>query len=183
MSDPTKLEISRSNRSVVPEGDITDPRSQRMRGVTAHGNMPFDVPFISEVGRNLWQGGCTNGLVLPEIIKYVVSLYPWERYTVNHELKGELYYRAYDSVEQDISNLMVIADLVRNWRAEAPVLVHCQAGLNRSSVVAALVLIGDEVQTGAEAINLLREKRSPAVLCNPAFERAINDIESYWDWH
>jgi hypothetical protein len=34
-----------------------DPTVQRMRGVALHGGMPFDVPTISEIGPNLWQGG------------------------------------------------------------------------------------------------------------------------------
>jgi hypothetical protein len=34
-----------------------DPTVQRMRGVALHGGMPFDVPIISEIGPNLWQGG------------------------------------------------------------------------------------------------------------------------------
>ena len=63
-----------------------------------------------------------------------------------------------------------IATWVNTCRETAPTLVHCQAGLNRSSLVAAraLVLGG---RTPDEAITLIRRKRSPACLCNPAFER------------
>ena len=44
MVDPTAIEID------------FDPTVQRMKGVTVHGGMPFDVPIISEIGPNLWQG-------------------------------------------------------------------------------------------------------------------------------
>ena len=57
-----------------------------MVGVSAHGLQPFDVPFISEIVPDLWLGGCEDDLVLPEFIAHLVSLYPWERYTVDHEL-------------------------------------------------------------------------------------------------
>lgn len=154
-----------------------DPRSQRMRGIATHGRTPFDVPFISHVTDNLWQGGCENGLRLPEDIKHVVSLYKWERYDVQHELSSFTEVTAYDSSDPNnlggmsIKQVLDLAALVNEKRADAPTLVHCQAGLNRSGLIAAtaLVLNGD-VETGAEAVAMLRASRSPAVLCNPAFE-------------
>ena len=62
--DPTKIDIA------------SDPTVQRMTGITVHGSIPFDVPFISEIAPDLWQGGCQNGLVLPPFIKHLVSLLP-----------------------------------------------------------------------------------------------------------
>ena len=53
-------------------------------------------------------------------------------------------------------------------RAIGPVLVHCQAGLNRSGLVTALALMRAG-RSSKDAIDLLREKRCDAVLCNPAF--------------
>lgn len=164
-SDPTAFEIA------------FDPREKRMRGTTRLGNVYFDVPFISHVMDNLWQGGCQNGLALPEEIKHVVSLYKWERYAVSHELLSFTEVTAYDSDGADSlggmseRQVLNLAAKVNECRKEAPTLVHCQAGLNRSSLIAAtaLVLNGD-VDTGAEAVNLLRKQRSPAVLSNQAFE-------------
>jgi protein-tyrosine phosphatase len=152
-----------------------DPRERRMRGVAAHGNTPFDVPFISNIEGNLWQGGCQNGLVLPKNIEHVVSLYPWEQYEVTHDLKSSLTVRMYDSTDQGYEQVDAIAAWVVSCLADGPTLVHCQAGLNRSSLIAgrALTVLG---RTGQEAIALLREKRSPACLCNPRFEEWIADI-------
>lgn len=146
-----------------------DPRSRRMEGVAIHGNVPFSVPFMSEIGSNLWMGGCTNGLILPTGIEHLVSLYPWEQYTVAHEIKSVLTVRLYDSLEQALDQVDDIARWVNARREEAPVLVHCQAGLNRSGLVTARALMLGGL-TAQEAINLLRAKRSPAVLCNEAFE-------------
>jgi protein-tyrosine phosphatase len=47
--------------------------------------------------------------------------------------------------------------------------VHCQAGLNRSGLVTALALILNGMSP-ERAIGLLRQKRTPLVLCNGAFE-------------
>lgn len=155
--DPTRIAIG------------TDPRTRRMTGITAHGFIPFDVPFISEIAPDLWQGGCETGLVLPEHVKHLVSLYPWEKYQVRHRLRSEVYVRMLDSTEQDAAQIPALAAWVNICREDGPVLVHCQAGLNRSSLVTATALMLDGMSADA-AIALIREKRSPACLCNPAFE-------------
>lgn len=152
-----------------------DPQKQRMVGVATHGMTPFDVPFISELAPNLWQGGCQNGLILPEFIDHLVSLYPWEQYTVQHDLSSALTVRMYDSLDQAYDQVDAIAAWVNEARKSGVVLVHCQAGLNRSSLVAtrALMLGG---MTADEAIKTVRSKRSPACLCNPAFESHLRGI-------
>ena len=156
-ADPTRIDID------------FDPREQRMRGRAYHGNTPFDVPYISQITDDLWTGGCTDGLVLPPEIAHVVSLYPWEAYTIKHELRSLLSVRMYDSEDQGFEQVNAIAAWVNVCRRDGPTLVHCQAGLNRSGLVAARALTLDGM-SGSEAISLLREKRSPAVLCNRAFE-------------
>ena len=147
-----------------------NPLTYRMRGRAVHGNTPFNVPFISEIEPSLFQGGCEDGLVLPKHIKHVVSLYKWGKYTRHKGVKTFHEVTMYDSLEgPDRDNVVELATLVNSCREDGPTLVHCQAGLNRSGLVAgtALVLAG---RTPQEAINLLRETRSPAVLCNPVFE-------------
>ena len=49
---------------------------------------------------------------------------------------------------------------------------NCQAGLNRSNLIAAQTLIFNGY-AAREAIDLLREKRGPAVLCNQSFEQFL----------
>jgi protein-tyrosine phosphatase len=109
-------------------------------------------------------------MILPSFIKQLVSLYPWEAYTVNHDLDTALEVTMYDSEEQAFDQVDTIAAWINECRATGPVLVHCQAGLNRSSLVAARALVLEGMQP-AEAIALIRAKRSSACLCNPAFER------------
>lgn len=153
-----------------------DPRQQRMRGIAAHGNTPFDVPFISQIDGNLWQGGCQNGLVLPVEIEHLISLYPWERYTVQHELKSALTVCMYDTTGQGMAQVDAIAAWVNAAAEDGPVLVHCQAGLNRSSLIIAraLMLRG---WSAKEAIDTIRANRSPACLCNHAFEAHLVGLD------
>jgi protein-tyrosine phosphatase len=156
-ADPTRIEM------------IADPLTRILSGVTMHGLMQFDVPFISEIAPNLWQGGCTNGLVLPVTFRHLVSLYPWEAYSLKHELDSAVVVTMLDSLDQELDRVSVLAGWVNACRKTGPVLVQCQAGLNRSSLVTATALML-EGMPAEKAIALLREKRSPACLCNPAFE-------------
>ena len=157
-ADPTWIDID------------CDPTQQRFSGIAAHGNTPFDVPFMSEIDTNLWQGGCRDGLILPPFIKHLVSLYPWEQYDIDHDLDSAMNVRMYDSVKQGFDQVDALARWVNVCRADGPTLVHCQAGLNRSSLIAARALVLDG-RSPKLAIQTIREKRSPACLCNPAFEK------------
>lgn len=167
--DPTRIDIT------------FDPREYIMRGVATHGRTPFECPYISHVVGNLWQGGCANDMILPEDIVHVISLYRWEKYILHDGVRTHEQITAYDSSDttdglggMSFEQIFATAQKVADCCADGPTLVHCQAGLNRSSLIAAvaLILMG-EVETGAEAVALLREKRSPAVLCNKAFEKWI----------
>lgn len=147
-----------------------------MEGQAIHGNTPFSVPFVSEITDDLWTGGCANGLILPLEIEHIVSLYPWEAYRITHEVKSFLAVRLYDSLDQAMGQVDDIAKWVNSCRADGLTLVHCQAGLNRSGLVAARTLMLDGMSADA-AITLLREKRSPAVLCNAGFEAWLRDLD------
>lgn len=164
MSDPTKIPIE------------FNPQIKRMVGRTVHGGIEFDVPFITQIADNLWQGGCTDGLILPTHINFIVSLYPWERYEIRHKIRGELYIRMYDDPNQATDQIDEIALQVNRWRKKGQVLVHCQAGLNRSSLVVARALMFDGM-TADEAITLLRTNRSPACLCNQGFENYLRGLK------
>jgi hypothetical protein len=84
----------------------------------------------------------------------------------------EVRYGYYDSKMIDFDPEKDLLDIVKmahkDWKSGQRVLIRCQAGLNRSGLVMALVLIRDGYAP-AEAITLMREKRSRAVLCNLDF--------------
>lgn len=65
--------------------------------------------------------------------------------------------------------------IYREWKSNKRCLIRCQAGWNRSGLVAALVLLHDGL-TADEAISLIREKRSPNALCNQYFVNYIKEV-------
>lgn len=175
--------MSSARNPVVQDEDPTaipiefDPTRQRMVGTAVHGNTPFDVPYVTPITDDLWTGGCTNGLILPPEVDHVVSLYPWESYRSTRRLKSTMAVKLYDADDEPDRNLIYgLAEWVNACRRDGVTLVHCQAGLNRSALVAglALVLSGDAA-VGGDAIAMLRDARSPAVLCNPAFTRWLSE--------
>lgn len=129
----------------------------------------FSVPLISHIEGNLWTGGCRQGLKLADDFKYVFSLYPWEQYDLGpntHRREVTMY----DSQDQHMDQVDEIATAVVEAVEDGKTLIHCQAGLNRSGLIAATALM-KMGHTASSAIDLLREKRCDMVLCNASFEK------------
>ena len=166
--DPTKIRLE------------NDPKNQYFSGVAIHGNTPFSVPYMSHIVGNLFIGGCRDGLVLPSEIEHVVSLYPWENYVLHSGVKTNLSVRMYDGDPQTSDELKHIARWASNRILDGPTLIHCQAGLNRSSLIGVLALmhLKGSNYTAQEAIDLIREKRSSACLCNKGFEKFLLEGEN-----
>jgi protein-tyrosine phosphatase len=62
------------------------------------------------------------------------------------------------------------------WRSGKKCLSRCQAGLNRSGLVVALVLML-EGYSADEAVALIREKRDPNALFNFHFVRKLQELQ------
>ncbi len=147
---------------------LADLTTHHIEGIAIHGDVPFKVPLFSHIVGNLWSGGCPVGEA-PEEFEYIVNLYPWEPYDIqSHQVvtKAQLFDSSDMPKEEQLYSL---AACVNTYRHRGITLVHCQAGLNRSGLISALALIEDGMKA-VDAIALLRAKRSPAVLCNQAFE-------------
>ena len=148
---------------------LSELASHRIEGFALDRDEPFEVPLVSHIAGNLWVGGCVPGVRLPAEVEHVVSLYAWGSYAIG---PGTCRLRVAMSDHAAMPDLVVLdalASYVLDAVAQGPTLVHCQAGLNRSGLVAAYALVLDGMAP-ATAIRLLRQRRSPQVLCNPVFE-------------
>lgn len=158
---------------------LADLTTHHIEGIAREGHTPFSCPLITPITDNLWQGGCRNGVNLQGYFKHIVSLYPWERYNPGGELDSFVEVRLYDGpTVPNVNQLVTLARWINICKAHGRTLVHCQAGLNRSGLLAGYSLVLEGMD-GGDAIALMREKRSPAVLCNKTFEHWLRS-ERNW---
>jgi hypothetical protein len=135
----------------------------------------------SEILEGLWIGGTDDNDIYDQLEKPMIrrehfdtvfTAYAWAnpvdwfvkeiRYGFwDSHVKGEA---GFNPAELDDIASMMYAD----WKKGKKVLFRCQAGLNRSSLCAALVLMKDGY-TADDAIALIREKRSKYALFNNSF--------------
>jgi protein-tyrosine phosphatase len=77
------------------------------------------------------------------------------------------------NVIPDATDLRLTASFLNDLRAAGKtVFIHCRLGLNRSGLLTGLVLI-DEGYRAKDAIEMMRNLRSPYVLENKTFERYV----------
>jgi hypothetical protein len=142
----------------------------------------WDFPLWSEILPGLWLGGTDDNdtietgvdtykprMITKDDFDTVITLYSWAQPV--DWLVEEVRYGFYDSEISHIDFAAVerAADFAyQAWKSGKRVLIRCQAGINRSSLVMAHVLMKDKYKA-REAIDLMREKRSKAVLLNRHF--------------
>lgn len=151
-------------------GDQADTQSEHVEGLGEY----IELSLFSRIGHNIWMGGCPVDKI-PGDTEFIVSLYPWTEYTVP---EGVTIIRAWlqDTHEMPDERLLVaLARWVSDVRKIGQVVVHCQAGLNRSGLIVALAMMVDGASAEV-AIAHLRTARHEMVLCNSTFEEwLLND--------
>lgn len=136
----------------------------------------------SEILPGLWQGGTEDHDVVgtPRPDGHYRRDYPFDLvvtlYADAHPVPWhveELRFGFYDAglAPESAERAIALARYAHSrWQQGARVLIRCQAGVNRSGLVTALTLMLDG-HSAADAIALMRERRSPAVLTNADFVR------------
>jgi hypothetical protein len=172
-------------------GDVADA-AELIRDLEApyYGGIDYPSWRADEILPGLFMGGTHDeatvadamplrGLGQDRAYDAVVTLYAWAQ-PVDWEVE-ELRYGFGDGAlyGDDIARVLRAAEWAhQRWQSGDRVLIRCQAGLNRSGLVTALVLI----QAGwapADAIRHIRAKRSPHALFNRHFVRwLITDAQS-----
>ena len=144
-----------------------------IQGVSMGHPVEVGIPLMTEVAPFLWVGGAA-GTVLPEKIQHVVSLIGDGGYEIRHPVSSMLLVHWEDSTTQSLDQ----ADAIASWAysCTGDVLVHCIAGLNRSALIAARVMMLSGL-TADSAIREIREKRSEFCLHNPHFEGWLRGVE------
>ena len=122
------------------------------------------------------RGKSTLSLALPAPFDSVVCMYGHAN-PIGHYVREQRFGIA--DAELDDESKPEIRQLAQwlhsEWKLGKRVAAKCQAGWNRSGLIAALVLL-QEGFTSDDAISLIREKRSPNALCNPHFVAFIREV-------
>ena len=154
----------------------------------------INLPLWSEILPNLWQGGTFDNdrvgdkhcqFDIPAITrKQFDSVYTFYAFAnpVDWEVK-EYRFGYYDSPDTDfpIAEFKRIVSMAHaDWKRGEKVLIRCQAGLNRSGIITALVLVR-EGYSARDAIDLMRQTRHDYVLFNKHFESwLLKQPAEYW---
>ena len=137
-------------------------------------------PLFSEILPNLFMGGTDDDDVthIPARIYNRKNGLPFDAIVTMYEFArpafGGVQEFRYAVPDAEMANISLdrLRDAVEfahaRWKAGDRVLIRCQAGLNRSGLVTALVLIKEGHDPKA-AIDLLRTKRDRDALCNEDF--------------
>ena len=144
------------------------------------------------IAPNLFQGGTddldvihlaqTNNRPRTDLpFDAIVTMYAWAR-PADWNIQ-EFRYGVPDASIKDIdlNRLRQAVDFgYDRWKQGDRVLVRCQAGLNRSGLVTALIMIKDGL-TPQMAINCIRDSRGPDALFNQNFHAwLLKDGESFF---
>lgn len=147
-----------------------------------------DPPLYSKILEGLWQGGTDDALTtvrgnkrlatMNDVRAFdsVVSLYP-HSLPMGYLVKEFRY--AFADGPLDPVTIPEIEEIAKwaysRWKSGERVLIRCQAGMNRSSLITSLVLMRDGMSP-EEAIAIIRTKRSPYVFSNKHF---LEYVESW----
>lgn len=121
--------------------------------------------------------GMPEATITKDKFDTVVTLYAWAKpadWFVKEVRLGILDGDLSDFDWVEMRNLVLTAHT--DWKSGKRVLIRCQAGINRSSLVMALVLIREGF-SAKKAIELMRTKRGQAVLANRHFVEWLTDLD------
>lgn len=145
----------------------------------------YPTELWSEILEGFWIGGTDDDDTYDQLAKPMITKNEFDTVFTAYSFANpvdwfvkEIRYGFYDSHEagfnptelDDIASMMYA-----DWKKGKKVLFRCQAGLNRSSLCAALVLIKDGY-TADEAIALIRKKRSKFALFNESFVEYLRSL-------
>jgi len=74
----------------------------------------------------------------------------------------------------------IVYNVLKEYNAGKPILVHCAAGMQRSAAIVAMFLIAYKNMTADEAIQYIHERRPIAFTPAANFEDSIRNFEHYY---
>jgi hypothetical protein len=144
--------------------------------------------LFNEILPNLFMGGTSDDATInfPQELNHfkgerdfdcIVTLYAWASPANWGVEERRLGFPDAQIVNEYLDPIHEMASWAHSrWKLGKKVLIRCQAGLNRSGLLTALVLI-HEGYSSSDAIALIREKRSGWALCNSDYVSYLNSLD------
>lgn len=113
------------SEAAYPELLDTDLTSFHIEGFFTDDGAPFRVPLISHVVGNLWQGGCVDGMRLPDDFEFVVGLTNSQHYVLGPDTVRVEVVMDDSPIVPDRKSLVDLARVTSAFCAKGKTLVHC----------------------------------------------------------
>lgn len=151
----------------IEEYLLAKKEKSSLQDVVIQGDDEYDLLLAEkhEIIPGLWLGSQPERI--DSSFKFVVSVNGTKHFSSPAVPIITTYYEDGPTIPPE-ELLSGLADLIIGMMKRGPVLVHCFAGMNRSALLVGLVLIKTGM-TPADAIELMRTKRSKSVLHNTFF--------------
>ena len=175
---PAKPSSEQIQEFAAPVYDVYYPTTtwnEILPGLTLGGTDSFDD--MANLASESVGFGMPEATITKEHFDTVVTLYAWAKpadWFVKEIRLGILDGDLSDFDWPEMRNLVIAAHT--DWKAGKRVLIRCQAGINRSSLVMALVLIREGF-SAKKAIELMRQQRGQAVLANRHFVEWLSQVD------
>jgi len=144
------------------------------------------IANASEIMPKLFMGSTPDEELIGSLTEYSIQkpkldfvLTTYSKARLYHPEVQELRYCFEDDDLSDVdsTSLLAIANLYYSlWANNKRILVRCQAGMNRSALLTALILVKSGL-AAPEAIQLIKDKRGSRALLNQNFINYINENE------
>lgn len=119
--------------------------------------------------------GVAKAAITPEHFDTVVTLYAFANPVDWYVKEIRLGFYDHHDVDVDLDDLeSTVSAAYQDWQAGKRVLIRCQAGMNRSGLITALVLMRHGIRA-KDAVELIRSKRGYLALSNRYF---VNWLET-----
>ena len=154
---------------------------------TNNNTMPFD--HANEIIPRLWLGNRYAASNEDDFLlkHHITTVFNASKDIPFHDSVKKRYRIAVDDNlrPEEINNMTkwapeIVYNVIKEYKAGHPILIHCAAGMQRSAAIMAMTLIALKHMTTDDAMEYIKERRPIAFMHAANFEDSIRKFESYY---
>jgi protein tyrosine/serine phosphatase len=162
------------------------------KGIMATNNNKMPFQHANEILPRLWLGNRYAAANEDDFLlkHHITTVFNASKDIPFHDSVKKRYRIAVDDNlrPEEIANMTkwgpeIIYNVLKEYKAGNPILIHCAAGMQRSAAIMAMTLIALEHMTADEAMEYIRDRRPIAFTPAANFEDSIRSFENYYYKH